>query len=139
VGKRVFGLQGGQRQVERVQERTGSYQGALISLLIVYLALEAPNIDIDHIGRRIEMNIPYMLEKHGARHDPAFVADQIFEELEFAGKELDFTPTPADLPRDEIDFEIADAQHVYRTTVTLRRASASTRASSSAKANGLTR
>jgi hypothetical protein len=36
-----------------------------ISLLIVYLASEALDIDIDDVGRRIEMNIPYMLEKHG--------------------------------------------------------------------------
>ena len=82
-----------------------------IGVLIVYLASEAPDIDIDDVGRRIEMNIPYMLEKHGARHDPAFVSSQIFEELEFAGKELDFAPVPADRPSDEIDFEIANAQH----------------------------
>ena len=82
-----------------------------IGLLIVYLASEAPDIDVDGVGRQIEMNIPYMLEKHGARHNPAFVADQIFEEPEFAGKELDFKPVPADPPRHEIDFEIADTQH----------------------------
>ena len=49
-----------------------------IGLLIVYLAAHSPDIDINDVERRIEMNIPYMLEKRGARHDPAFVADQIF-------------------------------------------------------------
>jgi hypothetical protein len=31
-----------------------------------------------------------MLEKHGTRYHPAFVADQIFERLEFAEKERNF-------------------------------------------------
>jgi hypothetical protein len=82
-----------------------------IGLLIVYLASEAPDIHIDDVGRRIEMNIPYMLEKHGTRHDPIFVSNQIFEELEFAGKKLDFAPVPADAASDAIDFEIANTQH----------------------------
>jgi hypothetical protein len=49
-----------------------------IGLLIVYLAAHSPDIDINDVGHRIEMNIPYMLEKHGARYDLAFIADQIF-------------------------------------------------------------
>src|SRR5215471_4930728 len=82
-----------------------------IRLLIVYLAPYPPDIDVDDVGGRIEMKVPYVLEQHGARHDSAFVADQIFEQLEFPRKELDFTPAPARGPRHEIDLEIADAQH----------------------------
>ena len=36
---------------------------------------------------------------------------RIFEELEFARKERDFPPCRLTPPRDEIGFEIADAQH----------------------------
>ena len=61
-----------------------------IGLLIVYLASEAPDIDIDDVGPQIEMHAPYVLEKYGTRYDSAFVADQIFEELEFAGKERNY-------------------------------------------------
>ena len=116
VGKRVFGLAGKSapgwsvgvlsRNTEAIPD-AADCMNQRIGLLIVYLASDAPDVDIENVGRRIEMNIPYMLEKHGARHDPAFVADQIFEELEFAGEELDFTPVPADPPRDEIDFKMA--------------------------------
>jgi hypothetical protein len=59
-------------------------------LLIVYFASEAPDIDIDDVGPQIEMHAPYVLEKYGTRYDSAFVADQIFEELEFAGKERNY-------------------------------------------------
>src|SRR6516164_2051054 len=82
-----------------------------IRLLIVYLAPNPPDIDVDDVGGRIEMKVPNMLKQHGARHDPALVADQIFEQLEFPGKQLDFPPAPARGPRHEIDIEIADAQH----------------------------
>src|SRR6516225_9113877 len=66
-----------------------------IVLTAVDLPPDTADIDIDHVGRRIEMQIPYVLQEHGTR-------DSL-------------------------------------TTVPLRRASASTRASISRNANGLTK
>src|SRR5947209_4820529 len=60
-----------------------------IGVLAVDLAAQASNIDVDDVGRGIEMEIPHVLQQHGARHDIAFVAHQIFEELEFARKQFD--------------------------------------------------
>ena len=42
---------------------------------------------IYHIGLRIEMIVPDIFEKHGARHDMPGVAHEIFKQLELAGLE----------------------------------------------------
>src|SRR5438132_12154601 len=81
-----------------------------IGLLVVDLAADAADIDIDDVGRRIEMKIPDVLKQHGARYDAALVADQIFEQLKFAGKQIDFPAAPACGAVDQVDLEIADPQ-----------------------------
>src|SRR5690349_12318526 len=81
-----------------------------IGLLVVDLATHPPDIDIDDIGRRIEMKVPDVSQQHGAGYNAAFVAHQIFEELEFLGKKVDVLAVPAGGPRDQVDREIADAQ-----------------------------
>ena len=55
-----------------------------IAMLGVDLAPNTPDIDIDDVGGRIEVQVPDVLQQHGARHNLAFVADQIFENLKFA-------------------------------------------------------
>src|SRR5207253_8033 len=62
------------------------------------------------VSRRIEMKIPDVLKQHGARYDAALVADQIFEQLKFAGKQIDFPAAPAGGAVDQVDLEIADPQ-----------------------------
>src|ERR1019366_8317078 len=57
-----------------------------IGLLAIDLAAHAPAIDVDDVGRGIEMKIPDMLQQHRAGYDAAFVAHQILQQLEFAGK-----------------------------------------------------
>src|SRR5271157_1509165 len=59
---------------DRVDQRIG--------LLVVNLAAHAPDIDIDDVGRRIEMQIPDVLQEHRARHHAALVAHQVLEQLE---------------------------------------------------------
>src|SRR5215475_6908081 len=81
-----------------------------IGLLVVKLAAHASDIDIDDVGRRIEMKIPDVLKQHGARYDAAFIAHQILQELEFAGQQLDFLAAPACGAVDQVDREIADSQ-----------------------------
>src|SRR6516162_5608999 len=67
-----------------------------IDLLTVHLAADAPNIDINDIGCRIKTKIPDMLQQHRPRNDMAFVANEVFQKLEFPLHQLDFSPTPAD-------------------------------------------
>src|SRR5215475_12243935 len=55
---------------------------------LVDLLPEAADMDVDHIGLRIEMIVPHALEQHGAGHDLASMAHKIFEQAELTGLEL---------------------------------------------------
>src|SRR5262245_21746247 len=81
-----------------------------IGLLVIDLAAQAPDIDVDDIGRRIEMKIPDVLQQHRPRDDAALIAHQIFQELKFLGQKLDVLAVPAHGPRDQVDRKIADTQ-----------------------------
>src|SRR4051812_3240770 len=82
-----------------------------VGLLVVDLPAHPPDIDIDDVGRRTEMKVPDPLQQHGPGDDAALVADQVFQKLEFAGKQRDRPAAPAGGPRDQVDGEIADAQN----------------------------
>src|SRR6478672_480109 len=60
-----------------------------IGLLAVDLATQAPDIDVDDVGRGIEMQVPHVLQQHRTRHDVPLVAHEIFEQLEFARQQLE--------------------------------------------------
>src|SRR5262245_31279456 len=81
-----------------------------IGLLVVQLAPDASNIDLDDVGRRIEMKIPDVLKQHGPRYDAAFIAHQILQQLEFPGEKLDLLAAPACGPVDQVDRKVADPQ-----------------------------
>src|SRR5882724_9738996 len=79
-----------------------------IGLLAVDLAAHPPDIDVDDIGRRIEMQIPDVLQQHGAGYDAAFVAHEILKQLKFPRQQRDVLAAPADGPRHQVDSEIPD-------------------------------
>src|SRR5579863_6647272 len=60
-----------------------------IGLLAVDLAANTPDIDVDDVGRRVEMDVPDALQQHRARHHLALVANEIFEHLEFPRQQFD--------------------------------------------------
>src|SRR5882762_11467595 len=76
------------RSTETVPD-TANRMDQRISLLAVDLAAHAPDIDVDDVGRGIEMKVPDMLQQHRPGHDAALVADQIFQQLELPGKKRD--------------------------------------------------
>src|SRR5262249_28174307 len=84
-----------------------------ISLLAVDLAPDTSDIDIDDVGRGVKMQIPYMLQQHGARHDVTFVANQILENLKFSRQQVDVPAAAAHGSRHEVEFKIADTQHRF--------------------------
>jgi len=49
-----------------------------------------------------------MLEQHRTRDDAALVADEIFEQLEFARQQRNLAAAAAGIARDQVDGEIAD-------------------------------
>src|SRR5258708_24503651 len=97
------------RSTETVPD-TANRMDQRISLLAVDLASHAPDIDVDDVGRGIEMKVPDMLQQHRPGYDAAFVAHQILQQLEFAGKNRNVLGAPAGGPRHEVNREIADAQ-----------------------------
>src|SRR5262249_28137486 len=84
-----------------------------IGLLIVDLLAHTADIYVDDVGGRIEMQVPYVLQQHGARHNLALVAHQIFENLKFARQQLDLAATAVGRARHQVKLEIADAQQSF--------------------------
>src|SRR6516165_4375274 len=126
------------RSTETVSDTTNRMDQR-ISLLVVHLAAQASDIEVNDICRWIEIKIPDVLQQHPPRHDAVFVAHQIFQKLEFLG------PKEISLPRRLAVREIRSIARsptrriVSLALVSLRRPSASSRANSSRKEKGLTR
>src|SRR6185312_10085487 len=81
-----------------------------IGLLVIDLSAHPSDINIDDIGRWIEMKVPDMLQQHGAGHHAAFIAHQILQELKLPRKKVDTLAAPAGRSRDQVNREIADTQ-----------------------------
>jgi hypothetical protein len=84
-----------------------------VGLLTVDFAANTSNINVDDIGHGIEMEIPYVLQQHRAWNHLTFVANQIFEELEFSWQQFDFSPGAARRSRHEVEVEVTHAQHRF--------------------------
>src|SRR5581483_8069522 len=97
------------RSTERIPDAANGMDQR-ISLLAVDLAAHAPDIDIDDIGRGVEMKIPDVLQQHRPGDHASFVANQILQKLELARIEKDLLAAPAGSPRHQVDREIADPQ-----------------------------
>src|SRR3981081_870694 len=82
-----------------------------IGELTVHLSAHAPDIDVNDVGRWIEVKIPDMLQQHCPGDNLAFVADKILQDLKFARQQLDFLGTPGHRSRYEVELEVADTQH----------------------------
>src|SRR6516225_3264381 len=70
-----------------------------IVLTAVDLPPDTADIDIDHVGRRIEMQIPYVLQEHGTRDHLTGIAGQVRQQTELSRQQLDFATTSAGDPR----------------------------------------
>src|SRR4030081_2345664 len=97
------------RSTNRIPD-TANCMDQRIGLLAVDFAAHPPNIDVNNIGRGIEMKIPDVLQQHGPGYHAAFVADQILQQLEFPGQQKNVLAASAGGPRHQVDREIADSQ-----------------------------
>jgi len=64
---------------------------------------------VDRPRRRRLLVSPHLIQDLLARDDLAGVRDEIAEQIEFAGGEVDALAGPVRLVRAEVDFDIADA------------------------------
>ena len=55
------------------------------------------NVHVDHVGLRIEVIVPHVLQQHRAGHDLAGMPHQIFEQAELARLQLQFLSGATDL------------------------------------------
>src|SRR5678816_3347411 len=56
---------------------------------LLELSPKSADVNVDHVGRRIEMIIPDLLEQHRAGDDPPFVPGEIFKKQIFARLEVE--------------------------------------------------
>src|SRR5450631_3659558 len=77
---------------------------------------QARDVHVDHIGLRVEMVVPHVLQQHGAGDYLPRVLHQVFQQAEFARLQRNLSCAAADLMRQPVEFEIADAQHGFLAT-----------------------
>jgi hypothetical protein len=100
----------------------------------------APDIDVDDVGRWIEIQFPNLLQQQGPRYDLTRVAHEIFKHLEFPRQSSISWPARLAVRATRSSSRSPTRSTVSFVTVVLRRADASMRASNySANANGFTR
>src|SRR5437588_9685286 len=77
--------------------------------IAVDLGAQPRDMDVDHVGLRIEMIIPDVLEQHRARDDLAGVLHEIFEQPVFARLQNDLLAGARHLVRPPVERQIAHA------------------------------
>src|SRR5947209_12723703 len=72
------------------------------------LLSQSGDLDIDHVieRRRTPRLFPDLSREHFARHQMALVAQEVFQQLEFANRQIEETLTAHGPARDEIQLEI---------------------------------
>src|SRR6266702_3888987 len=88
------------RAADRVQQRPLE--------TLVDLRAQPRNVHVDHVGLRIEMIVPDVLQQHGTRHHLTGMLHQIFEQAEFARLECQFVLAAGDAMGEPVELEIAD-------------------------------
>jgi hypothetical protein len=62
-----------------------------IGLLTIHLAADAADIDVNDVGRGIEMKIPDVLQQQRSGDYAPFMPNQILEQLKLSRQELDLS------------------------------------------------
>src|ERR1700692_2398476 len=69
------------------------------------------DMHVDDVATRLEIIIPGGFQQHGARNDLAGVADQLFEEQEFASSKGHRSSRPYYSRADRVEYQVANPQH----------------------------
>ena len=81
-----------------------------LSSAAIYLATQTAHVNVDHIGFRLDAHAPNAFEDHGARHHPAGISAQEFEQRKLLGGEAEWLAAARDLSLDQVQFKIENAQ-----------------------------
>src|SRR6202050_2556696 len=55
----------------------------------VDLLAQVIDVNVDHIGHGVERQVPHVLDNHGAGHILAGMPQEVFEQREFLGRQVD--------------------------------------------------
>src|SRR5581483_6833195 len=77
---------------------------------VIDLASQAADVCLHNSRLRIEVELPHVLQKHGAGHDTPSVAHQVLQKLEFLRLQLNSLTAPCHASLQEIEFQIGDLE-----------------------------
>jgi hypothetical protein len=78
--------------------------------VIVNLAAQTVNVNVDYIGGRIEAHMPHMLEDHSSSNYTACVPAKVLQQGELLRGKLQDAVTPPRFATDQIKLEIGNFQ-----------------------------
>src|SRR5271157_227082 len=94
---------------ENITHTSNGVDQRMLSLLINFLA-QAVDLDINHVGGRINAHVPHLIKDHGSRHDASRIPDQVFQKREFLGRKLQELTAPACFATDQVQLQIGHVQ-----------------------------
>ena len=112
-----------------------------IDSIVVHLAAQAIDVDIDHVRCGIDPHAPDVIQNHGPSNYTPGIPAKIFQEGKLLRSQLKQMIAASSLMTHEIELQVRSLQHAPGHSVAredLRRRFLS-RASSSARANGFVR
>src|SRR3954453_2380059 len=77
---------------------------------VLELSPEAADMDVDDVGARVEMIVPYLLEQHSASNHAPLITGKIFQQQIFARLQVELLASTLHRARQWIDLEVADGQ-----------------------------
>src|SRR5262245_12470797 len=93
---------------------------------IIDLPAQSGDGDVDDVveGRRARRHLPHVAGEHFSRHQAPLVAEEVLEDLELLGGQIEELRSPRHSPRDEIDLEIVvlKLQNLIHSTAAKERA-----------------
>jgi hypothetical protein len=60
-----------------------------VVLRSIDLATDSSNVNVDDVGRGIEIVVPHVLQQHRPRDNLALIANKVLEQLEFTWQQVD--------------------------------------------------
>src|SRR5271165_7177243 len=78
--------------------------------VFINLLAQAIDLDINHIGGRINVHVPHLIKDHRASHDAPRISHQVFQKTEFLSRKLQELTTPAGLATDQVQLQIGHVQ-----------------------------
>src|ERR1700682_6740648 len=77
---------------------------------LVHFFAQPVDMHVDDVAARLEIIVPSGLQQHRARDDLAGVADQLFQQEEFAALKADQPSRPRHCPADRVELKVAYPQ-----------------------------